>query len=114
MRTLAAILLLLPVLACAAETARSAPDRRLLVISAPSATDEAFRTQAALLISAWSGLLERDFSVETRFDAPAFSVALIGKDGGEKLRRTAPLAPAELFAIVDAMPMRRAEMRERR
>jgi hypothetical protein len=39
---------------------------------------------------------------------------LIGKDGGEKLRRTTPLSPEELFAIVDAMPMRRAEMRERK
>ena len=45
--------------------------------------------------------------------AKAFSVVLIGKDAQEKLRRTSPLAPNELFAIVDAMPMRQAEMRNK-
>lgn len=87
------------------------PNRRILTITAPSLTDDTYRTQAALLIPAWRGLLEREFVVETRFGAPAFSVVLIGKDGGEKLRRTTPLPPEELFAVVDAMPMRRAEMR---
>ncbi len=104
---------LLP-LACLSMFAAPAPDQRVLIISAPSLTDDAYRTQAALLLPAWAGLLERDFTVQTRFDAPAFSVALIGKDGGEKLRRTTSLAPAELFALVDAMPLRRAEMRERK
>jgi hypothetical protein len=92
----------------------AAPDQRILAISAPSLTDDTYRTQAALLLPAWPGLLERDFVVQTRFDAKTFSVVLIGKDGGEKLRRATPLSPDELFAIVDAMPMRRAEMRERK
>ena len=95
-------------------TLSAAPDRRVLVISAPALTDDTYRTQAALLLPAWAGLLERDFTVETRLNAKTFSVVLIGKDGGEKLRRPTPLAPDELFALVDAMPMRRAEMRERK
>lgn len=89
-------------------------DARVLVVSAPDAGHAAYRDQAAQLLPAWRGLIERDFVVETRFGAAAFSVVLIGKDGGEKLRRATPLEPAELFALVDAMPMRRAEMRERR
>ena len=108
-------LLLAAILPFATLCAFAAPttDRRVLIVSAPSLADDAYRTQAALLLPAWTGLLERDFTVETRFDTKTFSVVLVGKDGGEKLRRTTPLAPAELFALVDAMPMRRAEMRER-
>lgn len=88
--------------------------RRGLVITAPAVTDEAYRAQAAILLPGWAGLLERDFVVTTRFDAgAAFSVALIGKDGGEKARRAQPISSEELFALVDAMPMRRAEMRAR-
>ncbi|MEQ8965577.1 MAG: DUF4174 domain-containing protein [Azospirillaceae bacterium] len=47
-------------------------------------------------------------------DAPAdaFRVVLIGKDGGVKLRADAPLALDRLYATIDAMPMRRREMRE--
>ncbi len=39
-------------------------------------------------------------------------VVLIGKDGGEKLRQNS-LDIDELFLRIDAMPMRRAEMREK-
>jgi hypothetical protein len=92
----------------------AAPDQRLLVISTPSLNDDAYRTQAALLLPALAGLNERDFVVQIQFGTKSFSVVLIGKDGGEKLRRAIPLSPEELFAVVDAMPMRRAEMRERK
>ncbi len=87
--------------------------KRVLVISAPDAAHPAYREQAVALLPEWSGLIERDFVIESRFGAPAFAVVLIGKDGGEKLRRSAPLATDELFAVVDAMPMCRAEMRLR-
>jgi hypothetical protein len=40
-------------------------------------------------------------------------VLLIGKDGGVKLRAEEPLPAAEFFALIDTMPMRRREMRER-
>ncbi|MCX6931344.1 MAG: DUF4174 domain-containing protein [Verrucomicrobia bacterium] len=89
----------------------AAPDQRILLIAAPSLNDDAYRTQAALLLPALAGLNERDFVVQIQFGTKSFSVVLIGKDGGEKLRRATPLSPEELFAIVDAMPMRRAEMR---
>ena len=87
-----------------------ASPNRILVISAPSREDAVYQKQAAELLADWAGLVERDFVVQTRFNAPAFSVALIGKDGGEKLRQDSLLTARDLFAIVDAMPMRRAEM----
>ena len=87
--------------------------KRVIVISAPSLTDAQYRAQAAELVAEWAGLIDRDFTVQARMGAKAFSVVLIGKDGQEKLRRTSPLAPNELFAIVDAMPMRQAEMRNK-
>ncbi|MEL6717830.1 MAG: DUF4174 domain-containing protein [Bacteroidota bacterium] len=41
----------------------------------------------------------------------SFSVVLIGKDGGKKLRKTNILLSQEiLYQTIDAMPMRRAEM----
>lgn len=39
------------------------------------------------------------------------TVLLIGKDGTEKLRSTSVLSSKELYAVIDAMPMRRTEMR---
>lgn len=36
---------------------------------------------------------------------------LIGKDGGIKMREAYPLEPKKIFDRIDAMPMRRAEMR---
>jgi len=43
-----------------------------------------------------------------------FQVVLVGKDGGVKNRWTAPVGMAELFANIDAMPMRRREMRSKK
>lgn len=42
-----------------------------------------------------------------------FMVILIGLDGGIKLKRTELLNTNELFALIDGMPMRRAEMRRK-
>ena len=42
----------------------------------------------------------------------AFSVVLIGKDGTQKLQQNEVLPIDKLFAVIDAMPMRRREARE--
>jgi len=42
-----------------------------------------------------------------------FIVLLIGKDGNEKLRQSKPLATDTLFSVIDAMPMRQREMRNK-
>jgi len=43
----------------------------------------------------------------------SFALLLVGKDGGVKLTRNEPVALDEICALVDRMPMRRREMRER-
>ena len=45
--------------------------------------------------------------------AGAFRLLLIGKDGGVKLDRTESVHLNELFALIDTMPMRQREMREK-
>jgi hypothetical protein len=41
-----------------------------------------------------------------------FTIILIGKDGGEKIRRESSVDLKEIFAIIDAMPMRQQEMKK--
>ena len=43
--------------------------------------------------------------------ANSFSVVLIGKDGGEKLRVNAVPDLQSIYAVIDGMPMRGREMR---
>lgn len=40
-----------------------------------------------------------------------FEIVLIGLDGGVKLRQNELLSLAKLYALIDGMPMRRAELR---
>lgn len=51
----------------------------------------------------------KEYKVDT---ATAFTLILVGKDGGEKFRSNRVTTADELFAIIDAMPMRRLEMRQ--
>lgn len=51
--------------------------------------------------------LRRQFNIKPE----NFTVILIGKDGGEKLRKSGPVSPKELFDLIDSMPMRQQEMR---
>jgi C4-dicarboxylate transporter len=43
-----------------------------------------------------------------------FTIILIGKDGGEKYRSNMLLTTTNLFALIDAMPMRQAEIRKKK
>ena len=53
-------------------------------------------------------------SAEVYFDyksaKKSFELILIGLDGDEKMRRAELIRPEDLYAIIDAMPMRRYEM----
>jgi len=100
---------LLLLLAAAVVPAWAGPEPRRVEIAAPDRADAAFREQAADLVAAWAGLVERDVVVAVRFGAPAFGFRLIGRDGGVKLERARPVPVDELFAVIDAMPMRQAE-----
>ena len=53
--------------------------------------------------------LRRNFSISPG----AFTVLLIGKDGGVKLRSEGRVELDEIFSLIDTMPMRQREMREK-
>ncbi len=54
-----------------------------------------------------AAVLRRRFGVEGR----AFRVVLVGKDSEVKRELSAPLSAAGLFGTIDAMPMRKQELR---
>jgi hypothetical protein len=99
---------------------------RLVVISAPEAGDAAARSQRAILASAGSEVTGRDLltveaygenakavAIRRRLGLPAgsFRAVLVGKDGEAKLVSVEPIPASTLFSTIDAMPMRRDEMR---
>ena len=113
---------------------------RPLLIFAASGTDVKLRSQLTELRSHAAALRERDVMIivatadgsamaaeglpatsmgrdeaaaaRKRFglDDKDFSVLLIGKDGGEKLRTEGVLAASRLNEKIDGMPMRQSEM----
>ena len=53
--------------------------------------------------------LRREFDVSPG----RFIVILVGKDGGVKLKRNTHIKLNDIFALIDAMPMRQQEMRQK-
>ncbi len=47
-------------------------------------------------------------------DGARFRVVLIGKDGGQKLSRVGETELQDIFDLIDTMPMRRQEMRQKK
>ena len=86
---------------------------RVVAIVAPSPTDARAARQRALFADVRKACEERDLVV-VPVQGKAFAVLLVGKDGGEKNRWTVPVEPRTVFSLIDAMPMRRAEMKRRR
>jgi len=105
---------------------------RVLVVSAPKGDDPGLRAQDAILKGDVDGQVERDLKIirlvgadgPTGMDAQAarerlslppdrFEVVLVGKDGATVLRRRQPISLDDLFNRIDAMPMRRDEIRKR-
>ena len=113
--------------------------QRVLVVSAPSEDDERLETQRETIAGARAEFADRDLVLVTLVDAGtssaderpltaeeadgvrerldirqgSFTVLLIGKDGTKKLASNEPVAMAEIYALIDSMPMRRREMEER-
>lgn len=99
---------------------------RPIVVFADSAADPRFEQQVALLKEGAEALQERDVVVLFDTDPSArsdlrktlrprgFMVTLIGKEGGVKLRKASPWNVRELTRVIDKMPMRQREVRERR
>jgi hypothetical protein len=101
---------------------------RVLVVFAADKGDPQLARQTDLLASARHGMAERDLVVLEAIGSSSeagrlrrqlgvpdgeFRAILVGKDGGAKLTDTAAIPPDRLFATIDAMPMRRQEMRQR-
>ena len=54
-------------------------------------------------------------SIRNHFDIPSnsFSLILVGKDGGIKLKREDRVDLREVFGLIDSMPMRQNEIRQK-
>lgn len=83
---------------------------RVIVIATPSIDTPAYSVMIDKLKSVKAGLDERDLVIVTRLRSETFQLSLIGKDGQIKYRSFEPVNPAIIFALIDSMPMRRAEM----
>jgi hypothetical protein len=113
---------------------------RLFLVFAPSAEDARYVRQTRLLEgAARDGFAERDLLRGDLFEGEAgtfdggpvapehaawawdrygvepgrFAAVLVGKDGTVKHHSGEPVGPEDLYALIDQMPMRRREMRER-
>ncbi|MEP0865496.1 DUF4174 domain-containing protein [Funiculus sociatus GB2-A5] len=113
---------------------------RLLLVFAPTESSPNYQQQMQLLQRQAAGLNDRDLLVielfkegESRIEnqiidestaaqlrnrfnitSEEFSVILVGKDGTQKRRDKSPVTPDIIFKQIDAMPMRRQEMQQRR
>jgi len=99
---------------------------RPVIVFADSPEDPAFQRQIKLLMDREAELRERDIIVLTDTDPDAgtdirlklrprgFMMALIGKDGGVKLRKPLPWSVRDLTRVIDKMPMRQQEINDRR
>ncbi len=114
-------------------------DKRVLLVSAPDAGDEDLRRLTGDIDQTIDEFKDRDMVLVTLLDSgraaagerelakaevesmretlgvadDAFSVVLVGKDGGVKLKSDGPASLDDIYALIDEMPMRRQEMRSK-
>ena len=82
-------------------------DRDLVIFEILESDPSSINTQSLASDSALS--LRKQYNV----NPGEFAVLLVGKDGGIKLKRQDEIQLEEIFALIDAMPMRREEMRQK-
>ena len=113
-------------------------ENRIIVMFADHSESEPYQRQMNEFESQPKGLSDRDLVLISVFDKECamfegkiisvesaesirsrlsptndnYSIFLIGKDGGIKLKQDEFLAPDELFRVIDRMPMRQREMRD--
>ena len=98
---------------------------RPVVVFADTEADPAFQQQIGFLTARMDALAERDVVVLTDTDPAAmsdirrklrprgFMMAILGKDGGVKLRKPFPWDVREVSRSIDKMPLRQQEIRDR-
>jgi len=84
--------------------------RRELIITGP-AGDPRVSQQVQALSADPDGARERELEILER-EGQAFQVELTGMDGGLKARWDNLVGVSELWARIDAMPVRRQQLRE--
>ncbi len=97
------------------------PTRKLLLFGKDKPY---YQKQLALLAQDSAGIAERDLIVvmvedkqlfeSYKLGENEFTLLLIGKDGGEKMRSTKPVKLEAIFALIDSMPMRQREMQRKK
>ena len=107
---------------------------RVLLVFAPSEKDSAYAEQARLWQDEKAGFEERQLVVvpvladaakaagdppgtlQKRYgvEAKSFAVVLLGKDGHDAYRASKPVKGEALYDVIDAMPMRKDEMKRQR
>ena len=99
-------------------------DYRTLLIFGEEDNNVAVSKQTQLLHQNMEGVIERSLKiilvknesnlwVKYKIPAGSFALLLIGKDGTEKFRSDQPVTTEKIFAIIDAMPMRKAEIKNK-
>ena len=100
---------------------------REIIIFAYADDDQSLIKQLEILNSDPKGLAERDLKISVKIWAKhkgithqkfkisknQYAFILIGKDGGEKFRSFTIVTKQKLYSIIDALPMRRYEMKNR-
>lgn len=113
---------------------------RVLIVTASSPTNIGYKRQEQLLTKGKKGMKERDLVIYKLYndhwldpddhlmsekdaeailnaydiEAGTFSVLLLGKDGGIKMRKNDIVSTREIFQLIDSMPMRQEEMRRQK
>ena len=100
---------------------------REIILFAYTDDDQSLKKQLEILNSDPKGLAERDLKISVKIWAKhkgityqkfkisknQYAFILIGKDGGEKFRSFNVVTKQKLYSLIDAMPMRRYEMKNR-
>ncbi|KQC29715.1 DUF4174 domain-containing protein [Flagellimonas eckloniae] len=107
------------------ELAKFKWEKRLVVLVSSNWESETVQKQLELFAAHKKSLEEREMLLiklsplsdeleKYSLDKSFKGVLLIGKDGGLKSRYEMVIAPKTIFELVDSMPMRQAEMRNKK
>lgn len=119
------LILLSTMIVCLSGIVSSDTDKRQLLLFTQKKNTGLAEKQLAIWKEAQAEMEERDLTITVitgndllykkyKVDSQTeFTVILLGKDGGEKLRTQNLLTTNKLFALIDAMPMRRQEMQKK-
>ena len=119
------LILLSTMIVCLSGIVSSDTDKRQLLLFTQKKNTGLAEKQLAIWKEAQAEMEERDLTITVikgndllhkkyKVDSQTeFTVILLGKDGGEKLRTQNLLTTNKLFALIDAMPMRRHEMQKK-